>query len=137
MNMNKVYLGDVELVSADKLKTISFESESLPDYVTSIYNPLSTSEEMSFECEVNPQLFEKLTGVDLSQHRDLTSFTIKCSTPYQVQIRRHKKKRINKKWAKRYGYKTKFKTVRMTDAQFRQGENNFELGITEGHMYVF
>lgn len=133
--MNKVYLGDVELVSADKLKTISFES--LLDYVTSIYNPLSTSEEMSFECEVNPQLFERLTGVDLSQHRDLTSFTIECSTPYQVQIRRHKKKRINKKWAKRYGYKTKFKTVRMTDAQFRQGENNFELGITEGNMYVF
>jgi hypothetical protein len=135
--MNKFYLGGVELVSADKLKTISFESESLPDYVTSIYSPLSTSEEMSFECEVNPQLFERLTGVDLSQHRDLTSFTIACVGAYQVQVRRHKKKRINKKWAKRYGYKTKFKTVIMTDAQFKQGENDFEFEFTGRHMNVF
>lgn len=26
--------------------------------------------------------------------------------PKQVQVRKHKKRRINKKWAKRYGYKT-------------------------------
>lgn len=30
--------------------------------------------------------------------------------PYLVQVRTHKKKRINKKWAKRYGYITKYKT---------------------------
>ena len=30
--------------------------------------------------------------------------------PYLVQVRTHKKKRINKKWAKRYGYVTKYKT---------------------------
>lgn len=29
---------------------------------------------------------------------------------YLVQARIHKKKRINKKWAKRYGYITKYKT---------------------------
>lgn len=29
--------------------------------------------------------------------------------PYLVQVRTHKKKRINKKWAKRYGYITKYK----------------------------
>lgn len=124
--MNKVYLDGMELVSVNKLETMSFENENLPDYVTSIHTPLSASEEMSFECEVNPQLFEKLAGVDLSQRRDLTSLTIKYASPYQVQARCHKKKRINKKWAKRYGYKTKFKTVRITDAQFKQDENDFE-----------
>ena len=30
--------------------------------------------------------------------------------PYLIQARTHKKKRINKKWAKRYGYITKYKT---------------------------
>lgn len=30
--------------------------------------------------------------------------------PYLIQARTHKKKRINKKWAKRYGYVTKYKT---------------------------
>lgn len=29
--------------------------------------------------------------------------------PYLIQVRTHKKKRINKKWAKRYGYVTKYK----------------------------
>ena len=29
--------------------------------------------------------------------------------PYLIQARTHKKKRINKKWAKRYGYITKYK----------------------------
>lgn len=120
--MNKIYLDSMNFVSANRLETISFENETLPDYVTSIHDPLSASEEISFECEVNPQLFEKLVGVDLSQRRDLISLTIS----YQVQARRHKKKRINKKWAKRYGYKTKFKTVRITDAQFKQDENDFE-----------
>ena len=126
MNINKIYLDGMELVSANKLETISFENETFPDYVTSIHAPLSASEEMSFECEVNPQLFEELAGVDLSQRRDLTSLTIEYASPYQVQARRHKKKRINKKWAKRYGYKTKFKTVRITDAQLKQDENDFE-----------
>ena len=29
--------------------------------------------------------------------------------PYLIQARTHKRKRINKKWAKRYGYITKYK----------------------------
>jgi hypothetical protein len=31
-------------------------------------------------------------------------------SPYLIQARTHKKKRINKKWAKRYGYITKYKS---------------------------
>lgn len=30
--------------------------------------------------------------------------------PKQVQVRKHKKRRINKKWAKRYGYKIEYVT---------------------------
>lgn len=32
--------------------------------------------------------------------------------PKTIQVRTHKKKRINKKWAKRYGYKTVYETKR-------------------------
>lgn len=124
--MSKFYLEGVEFASIDKLEKISFENGQVPDYVTSINCPLSASEEFSFECEVNAQTFSKLMGVDLAQRGDLTGFTAKCVAPYQVQIRQHRKKRINKKWAKRYGYKTMFKTVEMTDVHFRQNETDFE-----------
>ena len=33
-----------------------------------------------------------------------------AEVPKVVQIKTHKKKRINKKWAKRYGYKTVYET---------------------------
>lgn len=124
--MNRLYLEGVEFASIDKLENLSFEHGQVPGYVTSINCPLSASEELSFECEVNAQAFSKLMGVDLAQRGDLTGFTVECKMPYQVQIRRHRKKRINKKWAKRYGYKTMFKTVKMTDVQFGQNETDFE-----------
>lgn len=118
MNNRNFYHDGFDLISELKLNDISIEPDNLPEYITNIDFPLSASEEISFECDVNPQLYEKLMGIDLSHGHDLTNFTIECKTPYQVQIRRHKKKRINKKWAKQYGYKTMFKTVRMTDAKF-------------------
>lgn len=55
-------------------------------------------------------------------------------SPYLIQARTHKKKRINKKWAKRYGYITKYKsfntivfnnTVFMTKQTFQ----NLQRGI--------
>lgn len=33
-------------------------------------------------------------------------FSIMLYIPEVVQVRKHRKKRINKKWAKKYGYKT-------------------------------
>lgn len=124
--MNKVFIDGKEFITADALERISFGDENYPDYIRSIHSPLSASAEMSFECEVNPRLFETLTGVDLSQHRDLTGFTVECLAPHRVQVRRHKKKRINKKWAKRYGYVTKFKKIRMIDTQYVQRGDDFE-----------
>lgn len=51
-------------------------------------------------CEVNPNFYE-IIGCDVNKAPD--SFNIQFAKP--VQIRRHRKKRINKKWAKRYGYR--------------------------------
>lgn len=36
--------------------------------------------------------------------------TLLGENPYLIQARIHKKKRINKKWAKRYGYIIKYKS---------------------------
>lgn len=82
--------------------------------LAALHAPISASEEVTFECEVNSALLEKLTGLNpVPMSR---SFTVKASAPYKVQIRRHRKKRINKKWAKRYGYKTMLRVVELSDA---------------------
>ena len=63
--------------------------------------------------------------------------TLLGENPYLTQVRTHKKKRINKKWAKRYGYVTKYKsfntivlnnTIFMTKQTFQdlQGGNKNE-----------
>ena len=54
--------------------------------------------------------------------RDLSRVTFDLSYEEQVQARKHRKKRINKKWLKRYGYKTVTKTLK--DCEF--------LGIHDG-----
>lgn len=129
------YIDGFEFTSGLKLNDISFEHGALPEYITNINYPLSANDEINFECDVNPQLYEKLMGIDLAHNHDLTNFTIECKTSYQVQIRKHKKKRVNKKWAKRYGYKTMFKTVRITDAKF-ESRTDDDIEISGKVMHV-
>lgn len=52
--------------------------------------------------EATANLQEKLLNAGYKPLPDSYSFYM----PVYVQRRKHKKKRINKKWAKRYGYKT-------------------------------
>ena len=104
-------------------RTFEIGNDSMmPEYVERFTAPISTDAEISFECDINTSLFAKLTGVDLAQGRDATCASVIFQKPYQVQCRHHKKKRINKKWAKRYGYVTKFKTYHMEDVYIEQNE---------------
>ena len=96
------------------IQSISIEDENLPEYVSRAYIPLSTEAEASLECEIDSALFEKLTGCAAPPCK---TFDIELKKPYQVQVRTHRKRRINKKWAKRYGYKTVFKTVILKDCE--------------------
>lgn len=64
----------------------------------------------SFECDVNSDIFKQIPGIDLSNSRDM-SCSMKLLSPYQIQKRKHKKRRINKKWAKKYGYITKYNNI--------------------------
>lgn len=73
--------------------------------------PLSA--DAGFEMEVEMPA-NKLLAADFAKNCDL-SYSMQFCEPYQEQNRRHKKKRINKKWAKRYGFRTKFKKFRFNE----------------------
>ena len=108
----------------------------LPEYVKSFTAPMSAEVEMSFECENNVPVFAKLTGIDLAGGSDVTVATMIFQKPYKVQVKHNKKKRINKKWAKKYGYITKFKQYRMEEVRVEQNEDRVEF-IGSNISYVF
>lgn len=109
----------------DKLPEITFPDNDIPDYVKSIHSPLSASVEFTMEAEINAPLLHKLAGIDLAA-LGAQSFTAELSEPYQEQRRKHKKKRINKKWAKRYGYVTKYRKWRIKEINFMNDGFEFE-----------
>ena len=97
----------------------------LPEYVKHFSAPISADTEVSFKCDIDTSLFAKLIGIDLANGQDATCASMIFQKPYQVQRKHHKKKRINKKWAKRYGYVTKFKTYHMEEVYIEQNEGAF------------
>ena len=133
--MNKLYVGNQEFDLSKKFTSLEFSALNPPEYIQNCYIPMSTNAEIEFECEINAPLFRQLTGVDTSPYNDMTSFGVVFKFPYQVQKRRHKKKRINKKWAKRYGYVTKFKTAVMGEAYFDPSCEN-EMNVYGRDLYV-
>lgn len=125
--MNNFTLHDGQLIfGGSELKAIEniyIENDRIPDYVASFQPKFTMSAEATFECEINTPLFEKLFGVDLAKGVS-QSFALECKAPYKVQKKRHKKWRTNKKWAKRYGYITKFKDIRITDISLITDQSN-------------
>lgn len=113
-------------IKEDLLDTISFDKslnmlsfyEDIPEFCKYINRPMSTSAEFNMESEIDIPTFAKLTGNDLGPLAGATSFSVQFSEPYQEQIRKHKKRRINKKWAKRYGYRTKYRKWRIDEVSF-------------------
>lgn len=85
---------------------------------------ISASEVASFEAEmtcVNPNLLRELIGYPSN------SFSLTFEgMPRLVQVRKHKKKRINKKWAKIYGYKTIIDKMTIKDVAITPNESAFE-----------
>lgn len=81
----------------------------------------SMSCELTFDNSyINEELLDKMTTVDSSKRTFITSI------PYAVQVRKHKKKRINKKWAKKHGYRLKFIEVKTKDATYNTQTSDFD-----------
>lgn len=91
---------------------VSFDAEKIPDCITSLTPKLSASAEFSMEAEIDGDMLAKLLGFPMAAGKN---FTVEYSEPILVQARRHHKKRIDKKWRKRYGYKTIFRKKQLTD----------------------
>ena len=86
----------------------------------------SMSCELTFDNSyVNEELLNKMTTVDPSK------YTFIISIPYAVQVRKHKKKRINKKWAKRYGYRLKFIEGKTKDATYNTQTGEFDFSYDD------
>lgn len=96
----------------DGFPGVSFDATNIPHYITSITPKLSASAEFTMEAEIDGDLFAKLCGFPMATGQN---FTVEYSEPILVQARRHHKKRIDKKWRKRYGYKTIFRKKQLTD----------------------
>jgi len=98
----------------------SIDPNDPPKYVRSINFPLSAEAECTMEVDIDARAYDRLVGFDPAiPFGDATGFSLVYSAPHTEQVKRHKKKRINKKWAKRYGYVTKFKKYRMDEVYFR------------------
>lgn len=124
--------------NGEVFKTLEFamDMEKLPKYVTGIRAPLSIDTEMSFEIDLNVPEFMKLTGIDIARGTDMTAVTLICRDPYQVQQKRHKKKRINKKWAKKYGYVTKFRNYQLENVEIHQDGRILDIASKRGCLLV-
>lgn len=91
---------------------VSFDASDIPHYITSITPKLSASAEFTMEAEIDGDMLAKLLDFPMAAGKN---FTVEYSEPILVQARRHKKKRIDKKWRKRYGYITIFRKKQLTD----------------------
>ena len=88
-----------------------------------IGSPLTELVEMELEATIDVPTFTMLTGPGTPAR----GFTMQWEGTYQEQIRKHKKKRINKKWAKRYGYRDVPCLYKMENAKLlNDGLGSFE-----------
>ena len=98
-NSDGVKLMDV----SDAVITMVEVNEDGEKFEKTLY-PINREIEFSATLETTPGIFDELT-----KRVDPNEFTIKY-TKY-VQARRHHKRRINKKWLKKYGYKEKIMVI--------------------------
>ena len=103
--------------------------DEFPKYIRSWNLADPASAEATFEAEIDIPMVHRFSGVFDASMLGGQSFSAEFSEPYQEQRRKHKKKRINKKWAKRYGYVTKYRKWRIKEMTFT-GKNNFEFEAT-------
>lgn len=76
-----------------------YVENSIESQRTFDFNPAHSCTFSAESVNLNIDLLNKLV-------EPVGDFSITLYIPEVVQVRKHRKKRINKKWAKKYGYKT-------------------------------
>lgn len=113
LSPGSIYFGD-ELVGD------TYDIECTEEICSEPSKPIirsSGSLEGELTATVNVPVFRELFDTNPS------GFFMEYSGSRLEQVRRHKKKRINKKWAKRYGYRIVPCMYRVENARFIQGLN--------------
>ena len=89
-----------KLCDLDNVKDVSVEEDISYDYYK-VWS-LPKSSKMTMEVKMDTPIdFNKFLCMDFTQFPDIHDIQYSKVVP----VRKHKKKRINKKWLKRYGYK--------------------------------
>ncbi len=97
-----------EAMKFDNISELTLDCSDGQDYDFNLrrekffYDDRDVTMSFDFDKPVDMDKFYSLLGVDVSKMPD--SYDVQFLKV--VQVRKHKKRRINKKWAKRYGYKT-------------------------------
>lgn len=79
---------------------VQISTEGIPDYVLGMLLIPSTNADFSIEIDIDGDAYADVFGAQWSKGQ---IFTVLLSNPVLKQLRSHRKKRINKKWHKRYG----------------------------------
>lgn len=125
------YIDGCEIGQLGKIESLTIEDVELPDEISQgLIFTLSDKEEVSFECEIPLSSIANIFGIPKSMLEPPSNYSLTVTHPYLVQVRRHKKKRINKKWAKRYGYKTAYKSVTLNDVTVVPNEESCSFDIS-------
>lgn len=95
-NDNNVFTLD----NVDEIALTSSTTEEA-DILGNVKNIKKGETTLSFTGTIKKETLFKVLGVDISKTPD--AYKIQVTKP--VQRRKHKKKRINKKWLKKYGYR--------------------------------
>jgi hypothetical protein len=105
MNSGTLYINDGPLMNVDSASMLSTTYEDIGSERLSFNVNAEFSADLSY---VNYDLFDKLRRVQ-EPHK----FKIEANIPIMIQAKWHKKRRINKKWLKRYGMKPDVVKVEM------------------------
>lgn len=85
--------------------SIQISTEGIPNYVLGMLLIPSASADFSIEVDIDGDAYADALGAQWSRGQ---IFTVLLSDPVLKQLRSHRKKRINKKWRKRYGLVSTF-----------------------------
>lgn len=97
MNSGTLYMNDEPFVNVDSASMLNTTCEDFGSEKLSFNVNAEFSADFTY---VNSNLFDKLC-----RPQDPSKFKIEADIPIMIQARWHKKRRINKKWLKRYGMK--------------------------------
>lgn len=123
-------LGDCKLmdVRSCTITKVSEVKEVVPTdtYLNRTWMPSASAEFTMGDCTVNKGLFEKLCKPTESPKYGMA---LDFGAKYK-QKRQHRSKRINKKWAKRYGFEKRSYTATTSDVEVLKGTEGYDFSLS-------